>query len=132
MKNIILILISILIASSALALDDGSFSIKVTINKGPSIDSFEPEDGYRIREGDRLDISVTATDPNNDALQYQFIINGIIKRPWNRESSYSYTLTQDDIGINRIKAEVTDGMETIQTEEVEIFVFRKSLELPEG
>ncbi|MBL7157324.1 MAG: hypothetical protein ISS92_04065 [Candidatus Omnitrophica bacterium] len=132
MKKLLYIFIFLLISISTqtLALDSGSVDIKVVINKAPNIESFQPDDGYRIIEGDMLQISVIANDPNNDILQYRFIIKGIIKRPWSNEASFNYVLTGDDIGLNNIKAEVTDAIDIIQTEEIEIYVFRRPLDLP--
>ncbi len=130
MKKIIITIIMVLIATQAAALDTASFNINVTVNKGPNITDFSPSDGYKVTEGDSLEISVNANDPNNDTLQYQFLINNNIKQPWSNNSSFNYTLGQNDIGLNNIRVEVTDGLETVQTEEVEIYVFRKAPNLP--
>ena len=128
MKKIIAIWVLLFVLSAqALALDQKTIVIKVTINKAPEIGTFVPGDGYVITESDTLEISIDASDANNDTLKYQYYINGSIKEPWSTESSYSYALTKDDIGSNKIKAEVTDGLETVSTEEVEVYVFRKSL-----
>ncbi len=130
MKKFILILTLLFIAAQAMALDSGSFEITVTINKAPTIEGFTPIDGHRITEDDLLEISVIADDLNNDTLQYQFYVNGVIKQAWTADSLFSYTLTGDDIGLNSIKAEVKDNIEIVQTGEVEIYVFRKSPDLP--
>jgi len=129
-KRILPILILMLVTSRALALDKGSFEIRVTINKAPAVESFLPRDGSAINEGDTLEISVSANDPNNDVLKYRFFINGIVKRDWGASPAFSCLLGNGDIGLNRISAEVTDGIETITTEEAEVYVFRKSLALP--
>jgi len=130
MKKIIITIIMILIAAQASALDTASFNINVTINKGPNILDFSPSDGYKITEESTLEISVSANDPNNDILQYQFLINNDIKQPWTNNSSFNYTLGQDDIGLNNIRVKITDGIEIVQTEEIEIYVFRKAPNLP--
>lgn len=132
MKKFIFLLILGLITTPALALESGSVDVRVTINKEPYIGDFLPADGYTIEEGDTLEISVDAADPNeSDILQYQFTVNGVVKQPWNSESSFSYTLEDGDIGLNRITVEVTDGLETVQTQEVEIYVFRKPIAPPQ-
>ena len=109
---------------------DGSIEIKVVINKGPVVQGLLPNDGDTVVEGDTLEISVTANDPNNEALEYQFFINDIIKQPWTQNSTFSYTLTGSDIGLNTIRAKVRDSLEVVQTDTVEIFVFRSSPDLP--
>ena len=128
---IILIILLLVITRPLQAFDpDGSVEIKVVINKGPNVESFLPNDGDTIVEGDTLTISVTANDPNSDTLEYQFYINGVVKEPWTQSSTFSYTLTETDIGLNTIKAEIRDSLETIETDTVEIFVFRASPNMP--
>ena len=123
----------VLLCQQAFALDSVTVDIKVTIQHPPNIGDFLPADGSVITEGDTLQLSVTATDPNsNDILQYQYYINDEVKEPWTTDNTFSYMITGEDVGLNTIKAEVTDGKETIQTQEVEIFVFRGSPGLPDS
>jgi len=133
MKKLIFILTMLLLCQQALALDSVTVDIRVTVQHPPDIGGFMPADGTVTTEGDTLLISVTATDPNiNDALQYQYYINGEVKAPWSAENTFSYKLTVGDVGLNTIKAEVTDTKETVATQEVEIFVFRGSPGLPDS
>jgi hypothetical protein len=114
-----------------LALDTATIEVRISINQPPVVGEFSPADGHTITEGDTLNISVAATDPNaGDVLQYRYYINGTVKEDWTAEPSYNYALTAADAGLNRIKAEITDGQKTVQTQEVEIYVFRKSPILP--
>lgn len=132
MKRLTMILIALFLCTQAFALEVETFNINITVNKPPTIEGLLPEDGFVITEGDTVEISVVATDPNDDMLQYQFLVNGAIKRPWDSEPLFSYTLGSDDIGLNKISVEVTDSLETVQTEEVEIWVFRRSPDTPTG
>ena len=129
-RFVLSIIMVFLISAQAFALDAVTVDIKVTVNQQPGIGSFLPGDGYIISEGDILEIMVNAADPNNDVLQYRYLVNDVVKNTWSAEAMFSYTLTDSDIGLNRIKAEVTDGIETVQTQQVEIYVFRKSPDLP--
>ena len=130
MKKAFILIALLLLTTQALALDEGSFYIKVTVNHPPQLRAFGPADGTTITEGDELTISVSAEDPNRDILEYRFIVNGTEKQAWSTEQTCIYTLTSNDIGLNTIKAEVRDDMETISTPEVEIFAFRGSPDLP--
>jgi len=132
MKRFLHIIILILISTRALAFDNGTVEIRVTINKPPLIDrdNFKPSNGSTMIEGETLEISVEATDPNNDILQYQFIVNDKVKQPWSADPTYNYILKASDTGINNIKVEVTDGIET-KDQEVEIYIFRSPIAPPQ-
>jgi len=121
----------IFLTAPALALDEDFFEIKVTINKVPSLSNFYPADGDTVTEGDTLNIGVEADDPNDDSLEYKFYINGEVERDWGLIPTFTYTLTSDEIGLNTIRAEITDGMEVIETDEIEIYVFRASPGFPD-
>jgi len=132
MKKLILVLTMILLSVQALALESETFVIGITINQKPVIASFAPADGHVIIQGDTLQISVTASDPNaGNVLEYQFIINDVVRKTWGNDSQFSFPLEESDTGLNSIKVEVTDGLQTVETEEVEIYVFRQSPDLPQ-
>jgi hypothetical protein len=132
LKTVILIIAAFILSSQAFALDTASINIKITVNQPPGVEEISPKDGYAIIQGSTLNITVTAYDPNSqDILQYQYYINGALKRDWTKEPSFNYILNAEDIGLNKIKVKVTDGIETIETEEAEIYVFRGSPDMPE-
>jgi len=131
MKKIIkIIILSLLICARASAGPEEPVSITITINKPPSIDDFTPVDGHVVSEGDTIQISVTASDPNNDILEYRFTVNGIVKRDWGTSDTYSYVLGPSDVGLNSIKAEVRDTSVTIETGTAEVYVFANVPILP--
>ncbi len=125
------IIISLLLCARALAVNPSTLEIEVTVKQPPAIGGFLPADGTVITENDTLNIAVTATDPNRgDVLRYRYYINDQLKRDWTTDHNYSYALTANDLGLNKIKADVTDGTNTVTTREVEAFVFRKSPATP--
>lgn len=120
------IIISLLLCARALAVNPAALEIEVTVKQPPAIGGFLPADGTVITENDTLNIAVTATDPNTgDVLQYRYFINNQVRQDWTTDNNHSHALSTSDLGLNTIKAQVTDGTETVTTEEVEIFVFRK-------
>lgn len=125
-KTVFTIIISLLLCARALAVNPAALEIEVTVKQPPAIGGFLPADGTVITENDTLNIAVTATDPNTgDVLQYRYFINNQVRQDWTTDNNHSHALSTSDLGLNTIKAQVTDGTETVTTEEVEIFVFRK-------
>lgn len=133
MKKTLLLVAMLFLCAQAVALDSKTVTIEVKVNQPPVIDGENsyPKDGYVINEGGTLQISVTADDANNDILQYRFFINDVVKRDWGTTSTFDYTPEASDIGLNTIKAEVRDGIITVQTDEVEIYIFRSTVEVPQ-
>lgn len=132
MKKTILVLAIVLMAAQTYALETGLFKVSFMVNRPPLIEGVEPADGGVITEGDTLEISVDASDANEDLLQYQYLINGAVKEDWTTDNTHSYTLTADDVGKNSITVRVKDPLTTVEcSPPVEIYVFRASPAVPE-
>ena len=131
MKKFIIISIATLLCLQAFALDNKKVTITITINRPPSVGDVQPKDGDVVNEGDTLTVSITASDPNQDTLLYRFLINNVVKQDWQSGSTWEYQFSSGDIGLNKVKAEVTDGMRTTASDEVEIYVFRGAVTLPQ-
>ena len=73
----------------------------------PTIDSFGPkETTIIIRETEKVDFGVEASDMNKDPLSYSWKLDG---SEASSDDSYSYKTTYDDSGSHTVKAEVSDG-----------------------
>lgn len=133
MKKALLLITMLLLCAQALALDTETITIEIKVNQPPIVDpdNSYPQDGYVINEGATLQISVVATDANNDMLEYQFLVNDVVERGWGAASVFDYVLDAGDTGLKRIKAGVRDGMVTVQTDEVEVYVFRGTVAVPD-
>lgn len=131
MKKLIIISIAVLLCLQAFALDKKTVTITITINRPPGVTGIAPDDGDVVNEGDELTVSITASDPNQDTLLYRFLINNVVKQDWQSGSFWNYKFTANDIGLNKIRAEVTDGMRTTASDEVEVYVFRSAVGLPQ-
>lgn len=123
-----------MLSSQVYGLSEITTTIKVKVSHTPQVSDFVPVDGVIVTEGDTLSITVDATDKNSDeTLLYRYYIDLVAKTDWIADSTFNYTLTADDIGLNKVHAEVTDGTFTVPapSEPIEIYVFRSSPDLPE-
>ncbi|MBL7069622.1 MAG: hypothetical protein ISS34_07175 [Candidatus Omnitrophica bacterium] len=128
----IILIVTLLLCPRAFAINPTTVNISVAVNQKPEIIASQPADGFIITEGMTLEISVTADDDNiSDTLMYQYYINGAVEQDWTENSTFPYKLENKDIGLNSIYVKVTDGVETVPTDTVEIYVFRSSPSLPE-
>lgn len=96
----------------------------------PLISAFSPADASKFLHGDTIALSVTASDADGDALEYQFGSNGTIKQGWSALTSHGWLTTTGDLGLRTIKAEVRDGYGGLATREQEIYVFRRPISPP--
>jgi hypothetical protein len=130
-KRILPVIILLAVTAQAFALNPSTVSIEVAINQPPYIGDFVPTDGSVITEGATLEVSVTAGDPNTgDILKYQYYINNVVKQAWTTASTFNYTLTTGDIGLNDIYVKVTDDIKTVQSQTAQVYVFRNTVGLP--
>ncbi|AKB17617.1 putative Ig domain-containing protein [Methanosarcina sp. WWM596] len=98
-----------------------SENVTVTVNKlnnPPAIDSFEPLDGSSFSEGERIGISVNASDADGQALNYSIGIDGI---EYSTENTYVWETDYSSSGNHTIEVAVSDGIEKV-TEQNNIYI----------
>ncbi|MGD0335831.1 MAG: Ig-like domain-containing protein [Candidatus Omnitrophota bacterium] len=94
----------------------GTFTI-VPDNRPPQINSITPADQENILSGAKINIQVNASDPDNDPLEYQFSIGGVVKQAWSSANTYIWQTTVSDTGPVTLTCEVRDnkGLNASQT-----------------
>lgn len=81
----------------------------IPANQPPQITSITPPNNSEFLSGASVLITVIASDPEGDALQYQFSIAGQIKQPWSSNNTYTWQTSEADTGLNEIICEVKDS-----------------------
>ena len=72
----------------------------------PTIDSFKPEEtAITIKETEKIDFGIKASDLNKDELTYSWKLDG---DKVSSDNSYAFETTYDDSGSHTVKAEVSD------------------------
>ncbi|AKB29743.1 hypothetical protein MSSIT_3024 [Methanosarcina siciliae T4/M] len=98
-----------------------SENVTVTVNKlnnPPVIDSFEPPDGSSFSEGERIEVSVNASDADGDLLKYSIMIDGV---EYSTENTYVWETGYSSSGNHTIEVAVSDGIEKV-TEQNNIYI----------
>ena len=99
-------------------------------NQAPVIASVTPAVGSKYYEQDPVTVTVAASDPNGDALQYQYKVNGVIKQAWTSSSTYSLATADRNYGEKVIDVEVKDAPGAITSSQTKIFFLHKPKEPP--
>ena len=102
-------------------------SPRAASNRPPVISSLTPATGSKYYEQDAVTASVSASDPDSDPLEYQFTVNGIVKRVWGATSSYSLVTIDRSYGKKTIGASVRDNKGGTATASTTLFFYKKPL-----
>lgn len=93
-----------------------SQSVTVTVNKlnnPPIIRSFEPLNGSSFSEGERIGISVNASDAEGQALNYSIRIDGI---EYSTGKEYVWETDYSSSGNHTIEVAVSDGIDEMKAQ----------------
>ncbi|WP_162197322.1 PKD domain-containing protein [Methanosarcina mazei] len=88
-----------------------SENVTVTVNKlnnPPVINFFEPINGSSFSEGERIGISVNATDAEKQALNYSIKIDGVM---YSSDPAYIWETDYSSSGNHTIEVSVSDGID---------------------
>ncbi|MEW6100897.1 MAG: discoidin domain-containing protein [Candidatus Omnitrophota bacterium] len=85
-------------------------------NQPPSITSVTPETGETFLAGAQIPIQITATDPDNDPLEYRFWVGGSVKQAWSSLNTYTWQTTSSDTGSIGITCQARDNKGGLDSE----------------
>lgn len=86
----------------------------ITVNKfnnPPVIYSFEPLDGSNFSEGERIGVSVNASDAEGQALSYSIRIDGV---EYSTETTYIWGTDYSSSGDHTLEVTVSDGIDEVK------------------
>jgi len=95
-----------------------SQSVTVTVNKlnnPPVINYFEPLNGSSFSEGERINISVNASDADRQALNYSIKIDGVT---CSTGTAYVWETDYSSSGNHTIQVVVSDGVEEVKKQSI--------------
>ncbi|MDD4899648.1 MAG: hypothetical protein PHT31_02535 [Candidatus Omnitrophica bacterium] len=104
------------------------FSLSTQINTNPQITNVVPEDNSDILLGANVNITVIATDSDNDVLEYQFSIAGTVKQAWSSANTYAWVTQTSDLGLNSVLCEVRDNKGGTDSKTISLRVLNPSVE----
>ncbi|MDD5005588.1 MAG: hypothetical protein PHS93_03685 [Candidatus Omnitrophica bacterium] len=94
-------------------------------NQPPQIMSLFPQNNSKFREGDIVSIGIQVHDPDNDNLEYRYLVDGNVVQDWISSASYPWQTQIGDVKLKTITIEVRDGHGATASVETHIFLFRK-------
>ncbi len=102
----------------------GGGSTPFSGNLPPYISALSPTNNSRFYPGTIVTLSATATDANNDPLQYRFLVDGLVLRDWSSVTTATWDTTAVSFGWHLLEADVKDAT-TTSIRQSRVFIFRK-------
>ena len=96
-------------------------------NRAPVINSVSPVTGSKFYEQDAVTVSVSASDPDGDALEYQFSVNGTVTRAWGTTATYALAAADRSYGKKITSISVRDNKGGVTNASVNLFFYKKPL-----
>jgi hypothetical protein len=81
--------------------------IRIMYDLPPSFNSLEPDQNTGVDEGGALTFTVTASDPDNDALSFRWTLDGSLVQPGG--TSYVFRPDHTESGQRNVTVTVSDG-----------------------
>ena len=103
-KITFIILLSIVLAVFAYAL-----SSTEVVNSAPKNANLMPDKLSPQEAGTTITWTATALDPENDRIQYKFLLDSQQRTDWSYDSTWNWTTSSVDIGSHTIECKVKDG-----------------------
>ena len=92
-------------------------------NLPPQISGSSPANKGRFYRGDSVVLSMTASDPEGDPLQYRFLIDGQVLQDWSSAATATWDTGTTAFGWHTVRIEVKDPTHTVARDQTRLFVF---------
>lgn len=98
----------------------------LTVIKGaiPTITAVQPPDGTTLYGETASPLEITATDREDDPLQYQVLLDGAVLSDWDAPATRSWTPRLGQIGLHTLRLMVRDDYGGSNAKECDVFVVR--------
>ena len=96
----------------------------------PAIQSVQPPDGAIIYMGIQTAIQVTATDPEQDPIAYEMLLDGAPLSTWSSTATATWTPGANQFGLHTISVGARDAYGGSDREDGEVFVVHQPVQHP--
>lgn len=105
-----------------------SDGIRVIRNNPPQISSITPVNASEFLSGASILITISASDPDSDLLQYQFSIAGTIKQAYSSSNIYTWQTSEADIGADQVLCQVKDSKGAVISQSLTYYLMNPTAE----
>lgn len=102
----------------------------ITLGTIPTLQTIQPVDGRKLYAGTSTSLQATATDKENDPMQYQFLIDGTPLGLWGGGASQTWTPSVSQLGLHTVTVNVRDDYGGSNTQAVDVDVIRSPIQHP--
>ena len=86
-----------------------NFAITAPPNNPPAISSLAPDQASPQAAGAAITWTATASDPENDAVQYLYLLDGQPRTGWSEDPTWTWTTSEADIGTHSVEVRARDN-----------------------
>lgn len=102
----------------------------VTLGRLPTILTLQPQTGTKVYANVPVEITTTATDVEEDPMEYQILLDGQLLADWHADRTTSWTPTATQRGLHTLEVRVRDGFGGYASNSIDIYVVRQPLSPP--
>ena len=100
-------------------------TLTVTLGTIPTILSIQPADGTKLYFGTTVTAQATSVDKENDPLECQILLDGVVIVDWFAGASHPWTPTEAQRGLHIFEVRVRDAFGGFAARQAEVYVLRK-------
>lgn len=105
-------------------------TLRVTRGTIPTLTSAIPADGAKGYWEQPVTLTMTATDAQDDALEYQLLRNGTPLSEWSAAPAQAWTPSQQDAGVHTFEFRVRDAYGGFASETHDVLILRPPVSPP--
>ena len=105
-------------------------TVQVVMGTIPTITAIQPANGTKIYLSDSVTIHATAVDAENDPLQCEILVDGVVLVEWMSNASYTWTPAASDLGIHMLEVRVKDAFGGSATQQTKAAVIHRPVSPP--
>jgi hypothetical protein len=102
----------------------------ITLGTLPTITSTSPANGTKLYAGMARMLQLTATDAQNDPIEYQVLVDGVALGPWSATATTSWTPNLGQLGVHTLTFSARDADGGSRTKDIEVYVVRPPIQHP--
>ena len=105
-------------------------TLSVTLGTMPTVTAIQPPNGTKLYAGTAVTVQATATDAENDPLECQILLDGVIVVNWFTNASHPWTPGNANLGLHTLEVRARDGFGGYGSATSQLYILRRPVSHP--